>query len=563
MNRKISLPLLLIWLVSLILVTPVMAEKAYYAERFDVLIMVQEDGSALVTETVEFHFSGDPFTFAFREVSAVETDGITFLEAGMDGSPLELGDKPGQVEVNPGDPMRVTWHFAPTAPEATHVFTLRYRAEGVVRAGEADTLIWRAVPEEHDYRIANSAITLTFPAQAKPLETFSLDRNFEATRDGQQVILTTRELGEDESLVLTARFEPGSLTTITPRWQTNRDQSRAAVTKALPFGLISALGVLLLGGFGLFTYSRTQDRELNIPASVSTANPPADVPPAVIGKLTGQQSYQLGALFDLAQRGVLEIEEAKGFLGSRKYLLVRKETGFPLQPHEQGLLEAIFKKNEREINLSEVGTRLASKKNLIDEPLEEELVQRGWLDPERKQVRNRMMTLGVMGLLMTGGLLCAGLLLGVTTFSVAPVWLPWFAITGGAVTGLFLLCVIVVSYGASYSILTPAGEEQSAHWKGFGEYLRSASKGREPAIRPDFFERYLPYAAAFGVGVGWAKYHEKLGGVPLPAWFHGMAGSDGNFGSVVAAMSATDSSFSSGGAGGGAGASGGGASGAG
>src|SRR5215203_6787403 len=83
MTRKLSL-LLLVLLVSLFVASPVLAAKSYYAERFDVLIELQENGSAIITETVEFHFEGDPFTFAFCEISANETDGITFLDASMD-----------------------------------------------------------------------------------------------------------------------------------------------------------------------------------------------------------------------------------------------------------------------------------------------------------------------------------------------------------------------------------------------------------------------------------------------------------------------------------------------
>ena len=81
MTRKLSLTVIMILLISLLFASPVSAAKTYRAERFDVQIELQENGSAIVTETVEFRFEGDPFTFAFREISATETDGITFLDA--------------------------------------------------------------------------------------------------------------------------------------------------------------------------------------------------------------------------------------------------------------------------------------------------------------------------------------------------------------------------------------------------------------------------------------------------------------------------------------------------
>jgi len=141
-------------------------------------------------------------------------------------------------------------------------------------------------------------------------------------------------------------------------------------------------------------------------------------------------------------------------------------------------------------------------------------------------------------------------------------WLLWLVTLAGISAGLFILSIPFLIYAQSYSVLTPAGEEQAARWKGFAEYLKRASKGREPAIRPDYFERYLAYAAVFGLGTSWAKYFQNLGGAPLPVWFQATAGSHADFGAMVAIMSVSDSAGTGAGAASGA-ASGGGSSGAG
>ncbi len=233
MNRKLTILLLLVPLISILVVQPAFAAKSYYAEFFDVQIDLQEGGSAVISETVKFHFEGDPFTFAFREISARETDGLTFLEASMDGVPMSEGTEAGKVEVEGGDPLRLTWHFPPTS-EAAHVFMVRYRAEGVVRKGDADTLIWRAVPEEHEYSIERSTVTLTYPPTATRLEPPTLNRKFEAVADEHRVILTTSGLAEDEDLALTARFASGSLTQVAPQWQTKQEQANAAASACHP-----------------------------------------------------------------------------------------------------------------------------------------------------------------------------------------------------------------------------------------------------------------------------------------------------------------------------------------
>ena len=157
------------------------AAKDYLAERFDVQFDLQSDGSALVTETVVFRFDGGPFTYVFRDIDAANTDGVAFLEASMDGEPMPLGTQAGQVEVTGSDPLKVKWHFAPTS-DSTHEFVVRYRVAGVVRKLEADTIHWRALPDEHEYPIDRSSVTITYPASATPIEPPTLDREFEAQR---------------------------------------------------------------------------------------------------------------------------------------------------------------------------------------------------------------------------------------------------------------------------------------------------------------------------------------------------------------------------------------------
>ena len=563
MTKKLALSVLIVLLTTLIIVSPAAAAKSYYAERFEVWVDLQENGSAIVTETVEFRFVGGDFTFAFREISTAETDGVTFLDASMDGAPMSQGTQAGQVEVTAGNPLKVTWHFSPTS-DAAHVFTVRYQADGLIRKGDADTLIWRAIPEVHDYSITNSTITLTYPSKATLLEAPTLSRSFESSSIENRIILTSSGLANDEDLILTARFAPGSITQIAPQWQAQKELSDAAASRALPVGFMAGIGTLVLGGFGLFNYIRNNGRELNISSAVITANPPADISPALIGKLTGQQHNFMGTVFDLAKRDILEVREEKGFLGMKNHILARKESASFLKPHEQGLLDALFKPNEMQINMNEIATRLATNNKLFDEPLEQELIQRGWFDLERKQKQASLLIIGFLIMIIALALFIVSMVIGGITLDGNTEWIMLIAAVAGISAGVFVLSIPLLIYAGTFSLLTPAGEEQSMRWKGFAEYLKQVSKGKEPVISADVFERYLAYAAVFGLGAHWAKYFQQLGGVPLPIWFHATAGSDGDFGAMVAVMSASDSAgASAGGDGGGAGASGGGSSGAG
>ena len=94
--------------------------------------------------------------------------------------------------------------------------------------------------------------------------------------------------------------------------------------------------------------------------------------------------------------------------------------------------------------------------------------------------------------------------------------------------------------------------------------MRDATKGREPVWGLEMFERYLPYAASFGLAVAWVKAFQKQGGLEIPAWFHSLAATpQQSMASFVAMTSAAHSYGGGGAAGAGGGAAGGGGCGAG
>ncbi len=561
MIRRLFLTLMLAGCAAMLMITPALAEKSYYAERFDVQIEVQGDGSALITETVDFHFSGEPFTFAFREISATETDGISVLETRMDGILMPQGSQAGQAEVISGDPVKVTWHFSPTS-ESTHTFTVRYRAAGVIRKGAADTLIWRAVPEEHEYSIMQSKVTLIWPSGVIPIETPSLNRAFQSGAEDGLFILTTSRLSADEDLIVTARFPRDSITLNSPTWQARQEQRRAAINQTLPLGFLAAIASIVLGSLGLFFLVRSASRDLNINAVVSSAIPPGGNPPALIGKLTGKHENLMGMIFDLARLGVLEIREDKGFLGSRQHTLILKDPAGAQKPYEQALLEKLFPSGKNEVKFSNLSPRLEEARKTVNERLDEELLRNGWIDPERKQYQTRLQRAAFLVLFLVPLVLIMSLIGYNSSLAGDARQLSLLAVIVGLAAGALIPAFGLMIYAIGYSILTPAGEEQAARWRGFAEYLGQVSKGQEPATRADYFERYLAYAVVFGLGTRWARYFQSFGGVPLPTWFHAAAGSDGDFGAMVAVMSSSDSA-GAGADGGGGGASGGGSSGAG
>lgn len=70
--------------------------------------------------------------------------------------------------------------------------------------------------------------------------------------------------------------------------------------------------------------------------------------------------------------------------------------------------------------------------------------------------------------------------------------------------------------------LSDQGIKLKEDWLGFKMYLETAEKYRMQNLKPEFFEKYLPYAMIFGVEKKWAKAFEALNIAP-PSWYGGSA----------------------------------------
>lgn len=544
--------------------------KSYSADRFDVDLAVQPDGSLVVTETVDFRFEGGPFTFVFRDLAFSEIDGIDRLQATLDGEVLPQGTGPGQVEIQAGDPLQVTWHLPPTS-DATHSFGLTYRVQGAIRQlDDADALIWRAIPEEHDYEIASSTVTLSYPSSTSLLAEPSVwDRRAAVEGSAGLVTLQVQDIDADEGLVVEARFAPGSLLSAPPVWQAAQQERSQHTQPTLLLGLGAALLTLLLASVGLVVFARRFRRpQASQPvAPIRRTEPPSQAAPAIATRLAGSGSPALATLFDLAQRGVLSIDEQASRWG-RSFTLHRQPGPAALRPHEHGLLDALFQTKhgiEDELPLPKVGTRLAGQNKQFNKPLDEEMALAGLLDTQRQAQRGRLVAAGVLALLLGG----VGFGIGMVWSAVSAEngqWsvLPMAAVLAGLGAGLFIAGLLGLIVSATFSTWTEQGERAAADWKSFAAYLKDVAKGKEALLDTARFERYLPYAAGFGLGEPWAKRYQEQSGFSAPPWFQALR-TDDSSAAFVAVMVASQASFSSGGAGAGgaAGASGGGASGAG
>ncbi len=547
-------------------------EKSYSAERFDVDVTVEDSGAVLVTETVVFDFVGGPFTFVFRELPTDHTDGLQILSASVDGVPYGTGTNAGQVEVTGNDPLRVTWHIEATS-NATRTFALTYRAQGVVRQeADSDALLWQALPDEYEYTIGQSATAVHYPPSTHLIaEPKIYAGEAQISQESGTVMFQSANLSPNSPLVVGLSFAPGSLISTPPAWQVTeqaRAAERAVQQGQMPYWLALA-ALVFVGGLGSFTIYWQRNRVPGQASKQTIYNPPGDLKPGAAGAITAGTSgptwaNALGTMFDLADRGLLRIDE----LAEKKWYrqhdfvvqLVAKPSG--LLPHEQSLLDLLFETKKGrvdQVRISELNGRVTSSQwSKYKKAMQNEMELAGYFSDKRKQVqRNILVISAILMIVGVAGLFLTGVSSNVIGFGPLMV----------AVT-VFALGIVGLIMGVSLSLMSDVGAETAVAYKAFAQHLKNVTKGKEAVSHPDMFEQYLAYAASFGLLTEWAKYFEKAGWNKLPPYFHVLSTTDdGSFMAVFIAMSVATSSSggSAAGAAGaaGAGAAGGGASGAG
>lgn len=538
--------------------------KSYSADRFDVDVAVQADGSLEVTERLTLRFVGGPFTYVYRHLPTEYTDGIDVISASVDGVPLTEGKEAGQVEIAGRDLVKVTWHFAPTS-DSTHTFDLTYRVWGVIRQeSDADVLIWQALPDEYEYSIAASTIRVTYPASVSLLGVPEVQKGTATVEQGANTVtFDARDLKPNSTLIVALRFGAGSLVATPPQWQTRGTSNNSGgLVLSLIGATVVALAVIMLAVF----VSRAR-----IPSSARGETPltlpPSDLPPALAGVLmrngnadTGWAwSYALGTCFDLARRGVIGIEEVQrtSWLQGRDFVFRLNAATPSLRPHERGVVEMLFGDKsglQSEVRLSKLQNNLYRRLKPFSDSLKTECASLGFFDAERQRRRNALMVWG--GLLMFLGI---ALIIAAAVLISTLGALPLLAAIGVSVSGMVLMIL-----GASLPALSEDYQQTALEWKSFAKYLGDVTRQRDTLLHRDQFEGYLPYAAAFGLAEPWSRYLKKHEDIAVPAWFRALAtAEDGGRGGFAAMVAASGYAGGAGASGAAAGAAGGGASGAG
>lgn len=520
-------------------VSPVRAaEKSIVWERFDVDIQVNDDGSFDVAEHQRIRFIGGTFREGYREIPKRNfgylSDWSVNDENGNFYTQTSGGELPYTFTVDDlGDRYLIRWFFPPTSQ--TQTFSLRYRVhEGLRYYPGGEQLWWKAVFGDRQFPVLESRVLVRVPAPAI-IEEWAAYINSRDAHDavtaerldnGRAIVFTTlRTLRDGEELEVRVQFTHGVVAGSAPAWQAAADAEAARLEAEQTFrdrwGPVATviLGVLalvlLFGGPALvylMWYNYGRDKPVTRIADY-LPEPPDNLQPGLAGVLLDESADMqdiVATIVDLAQRGVIRITEIKEsglFRMGTDFIYRLEQPDAPLAPFEQKLVKAIFG-GKQERKLSELKNKFYQDIPAIKTAMYEALVAHGYYRSNPESVRTQFGCLGAVAMTMEIALsfLLMSWLIDLTPAAICPG------------IGLFVTAISLLIAARFMPRKTDGGAEAAARWKAFKEYLRNLEKYADIEAQKEIWDRWLPYAIAFGIDKTYIRKFEAVD-APAPGWY--------------------------------------------
>lgn len=520
--------------------------KSVVVERRDADMTIHTDGTVDVVETWVVDFQGGPFRFAFRSIPYNRISSLQFQGVSENGEEYQRdgSEDPGtyRVEID-GSGRTIYWYFGPATNE-TRTFELRYTLHDALRVYEGgDQFWWKFIEDQRGYPVQSSHVTVHLPGEFPPDQILAttyengVETNGGRVVDGRTVEFAGGPFADGVEWEIRVQFPHGAVTQSVQPWQRADDalvaKQELAAQRAERFSFyayLTALLVLIGGGLGLLVlwFVRGRDAAVTLPAEY--LNAPPDTPPgsgtvlypALAGTLIDEEANVrdvLATLIDWAQRGVIRIralpQGAKTADPNDDYVFEKIENAPPLgHAYERELMLNLFKGETSRSMLSIRQGLTASLDSMFDK-LYDQLRAEGYWEVSPKRVRGQYRRFAWLLLVLVCPAaflfqILASQFVNEDLFFSFAAMAPWLAL------GAVLLALLYLARFLPRK--TRQGAEATARWNGFRRYLESIEKYTNVAAAQDQFEKYLPYAVAFGIDKTWV---EKFAAVdtPAPAWY--------------------------------------------
>ncbi|HUQ98304.1 MAG TPA: DUF2207 domain-containing protein [Gemmatimonadaceae bacterium] len=527
---------------------------------FTALLAVHPDGSLDVIEEITLHFTGQ-WNGILRDLSLQHNTAQgrkTKLDVNLAGITDRLG-QPLRVEEETKDAWTKRFRiWIPGAVDADRTILIKYRVHNAIRfyfasggVGAFDELYWNVTGNSWTMPIDRVHARVVLPNGAVATRTAVYTGARSATekaatieRDGDEVGFTlTRGLSPYEGMTIGLGWPPGSVIT-------RPSEARARLLDALQWSPV------LIPFLILWLAYRAWDKRGRDPKEGSYVvryEPVAGMTPAELGTLIDNSADMddiTATLVDLAVRGYIHITELTeerllGLAKSTDYqleILKPREQWSGLKPHERKYLEALREAalsvdpltDGSKVKVSDLKDRFYKSLPKIRDAIYDSLVTARYYLSRPDKVQGKWHGLAVLFAIVTIG------------FSILSLKLAWVFVSPASLIASSVAGVVTL---VIFAQIMPARTVEGAHAReatlGFQEFLArvDAERMKQMITSPEMFERYLPYAMAFGVEEKWAKAFESIYREP-PQWYSGSYGqfSASNFSHSISSMSSAASS---------------------
>lgn len=509
-------------------------DRTVFWQRWDVEITNVDttNNQFDVTEVYDVQFGGT-FRFGSAVIPTDRLDFINNVRVSQSGQQMRESCSGSQgtfcLDQN-SDDLSITYYFFQPVTNTTSHIEIAYTVHGALRVyPEGDQLSWIAIPSDHyGFQIGSSTITVEMPDGYAPREGVDPVVTYGAPADVQVngtriVARATRQIGGSESFEIRVQY-PHNPNAVAPRWQSGFDQQRDFAENTLPLLSLGVIAVSLIIGLGgtLLLYSmylrRGRDPVVGVVPTFLN-EPPSDLPPAVVGTLVDERADPrdaISTIIDLAHRGYMAIEETQnegifGFGKSSTFTFKRSDKSLEgLRGFEQKLMNKLFGGDRMERTMDSLRNTFYTTISEIQGDLYRELVTEGMFDRNPDSTRNGWSALAIIIIAIAG-------VIGFAMFSMAEQYSFVLLLLPIAIGFVGVVAMIV---GPAMPAKTRKGAEEAAKWKAFYEYLRNLEKYAQVEGATDQFERYLPYAVAFGLDKSWINKFSQVPQVPIPYWYY-------------------------------------------
>ncbi|HIQ04677.1 MAG TPA: DUF2207 domain-containing protein, partial [Anaerolineae bacterium] len=526
---------LLVLLLSLILVSSATAqEKSLYWDRLDVNITINQDGTFRVAEQQRIVFTSGTFTFGYRRIDMSWLEQIKDItirdENGHQYQESDTQEPYTFRTQQDGNALVIRWYFPPTA-DSTHTYVIAYTVAGGLRYYDGgDQLWWKAVFPDRSFPVNHSLVTVHLPPGAAIQNYDAYFTEVEAYEpDASTVVFEAKErIKPGQELEVRVEFTHGVVAGTPAPWQAEADAEAARLEKQAEYdrtwrpvvnlGMIGLGLLFVIGGpvlLYLLWYTRGRDYPVDLVADY-LPEPPTDLPAGVAGTLLDEQADMediVASIVDLARRGVIMIAEEKkpttvlGLGGGKDFIYRLVGSTENLRPFEKTLIKTLFNGHE-ERRLSQLKNKFYKVIPRIKKELYQEVVDEGFFPASPERVRSRYGILGVALLVLTG----------ILAFCLIPVLSTYtnYAICPALGVGMTAFGLMILARWMPRK--TQKGSEAAARWQAFKRYLQNIEKYENLEEAKEIFDKYLPYAIAFGIE---KEYVRKFAAVqaPAPQWY--------------------------------------------